>query len=92
MFHVSQKPVSLLRYLIRTYTQPGELVLDNTAGSFSTGVAAVQEGRRFIGIELSEEYCAVGQRRIEESLSQPALPFEEPSRRAKPTPQPVLFD
>lgn len=50
--HPTQKPVALLEYLIRTYTNPGDLVLDNTMGSGSTGVACRNTGRRFIGIEL----------------------------------------
>lgn len=50
--HATQKPVELMEYLIRTYTQPGDLVLDNTMGIGSTGVACVNTGRRFIGIEL----------------------------------------
>lgn len=49
--HPTQKPVELGRYLIRTYTNPGEIVLDNTCGSGSFLVAALKEGRNFIGIE-----------------------------------------
>ncbi len=54
--HPTQKPVDLLRYLIRTYTRPGEWVLDFTCGSGTTCVAAVLDGRKFIGIEKEEEY------------------------------------
>ena len=54
--HPTQKPVALLEYLIKTYTQEGETVLDFTAGSFSTGVACVNTGRSFIGIEMDENY------------------------------------
>lgn len=54
--HPTQKPVDLLRYLIRTYTNEGDIVLDNTMGSGSTGVACVIEGRDFIGMELDEGY------------------------------------
>lgn len=54
--HPTQKPVDLLRYLIRTYTNEGDVVLDNTMGSGSTGVACVIEGRDFIGMELDEGY------------------------------------
>lgn len=63
-FHPTQKPVALLEYLIKTYTLPGQTVLDFCMGSGSTGVAARRTGRRFIGIELSAEYYAVATRRI----------------------------
>lgn len=62
--HPTQKPVALLEYLIRTYTQPGDLVLDNTMGSGSTGVAALNCGRRFIGIERDPGYFAIAKARI----------------------------
>ena len=53
--HPTQKPVELGRYLIRTYTEPGDVVLDNTCGSGSFLVAAMLEGRNFIGIEKNED-------------------------------------
>ena len=62
--HPTQKPVPLLEYLIRTYTNPGETVLDPTMGSGSTGVAAVNMGRGFIGIELDADYFAIAKERI----------------------------
>lgn len=62
--HPTQKPVDLLSYLIRTYTNPGDLVLDCTMGSGTTGVAALQTGRRFIGIELDSAYFQIAHRRI----------------------------
>lgn len=62
--HPTQKPVALLEYLIKTYTQEGETVLDFTAGSFSTGVACVNTGRSFIGIEMDEGYFNIGVKRI----------------------------
>lgn len=62
--HPSQKPVELLSYLIRTYTHPGEMVIDMTMGAGSTGVACVQTGRNFIGIEMNTDYFAIAQRRI----------------------------
>ena len=62
--HPTQKPVALLEYLIKTYTLEGETVLDNTMGSGSTGVAAVNTGRKFIGIEQDDKYFAVAQKRI----------------------------
>lgn len=62
--HPCQKPVDLLEYLIRTYTNPGDRVLDNAMGSGSTGIACVNTGRRFIGIELDPHYFAVASERI----------------------------
>ena len=63
-FHPTQKPVALLEYLIKTYTQENETVLDFTMGSGSTGVACVNTGRHFIGIEQEEKYFLVAQERI----------------------------
>lgn len=65
--HPTQKPVSLLEYLIRTYTNEGETVLDNTMGSGSTGVACMNTGRNFIGIELDPGYFETAKNRIETS-------------------------
>jgi site-specific DNA-methyltransferase (adenine-specific) len=56
--------VPLLEYLIKTYTNEGDIVLDNCMGSGSTGIAAVNTGRRFIGIELDQKYFDIAQRRI----------------------------
>ena len=63
-FHPTQKPVSLLEYLIKTYTNEGETVLDFTMGSGSTGVACKNLNRNFIGIELNEEYYNISHKRI----------------------------
>jgi len=63
--HPTQKPVALLEYMIRTYTNPGEVVLDNCMGSGSTGVACVNTGRRFIGMELDTQYFDIAKSRIE---------------------------
>lgn len=63
--HPTQKPVKLLEYLINTYTMPGAVVLDNCMGSGSTGVAAKNTGRRFIGIELEDKYFNIAKQRIE---------------------------
>lgn len=63
--HPTQKPVALLEYLIKTYTNPGALVLDNCMGSGSTGVACMNTGRKFIGIELNKEYFDIAKQRIE---------------------------
>lgn len=62
--HPTQKPVTLCEWLIRTYTNPGETVLDNCMGSGSTGVACVNTGRRFIGMELDEKYFKTAESRI----------------------------
>lgn len=64
--HPTQKPVALMEYLIRTYTNEGDTVLDNCMGSGSTGVACVNTGRNFIGIELDREYFRAARRRIME--------------------------
>jgi DNA modification methylase len=66
--HPTQKPVDLFRWLVRTYTHAGELVLDNTMGSGTCGVASVMEGRRFVGIERDPGYFKVASRRIKEAL------------------------
>ncbi len=65
--HPTQKPVALLEYLIKTYTNEGDTVLDNCMGSGSTGVASKNTGRHFIGIELSEHYFNIAKQRIETS-------------------------
>lgn len=67
-FHPTQKPVALLEYLIRTYSNEGETILDNTMGSGSTGVAAVNTNRKFIGMELDEKYFSIAKKRIDEAL------------------------
>ena len=65
--HPTQKPVALLEYLIKTYTQENETVLDFTMGSGSTGVAAKNLNRKFIGIELDQNYFEIAKKRIQES-------------------------
>jgi len=65
--HPSQKPTSLLEYLIKTYTLEGETVLDNTMGSGSTGVAAININRKFIGIEQDTRYFEAATARIEQA-------------------------
>lgn len=66
--HPTQKPVPLLEYLIRTYTNEGETVLDNCMGSGSTGIACQNTNRNFIGIELDEHYFEVAKKRIEDNI------------------------
>jgi len=71
--HPTQKPVDLFEYLIKTYTNEGDLVLDNCIGSGTTAVACLSLNRHFIGIELSPEYCEIARNRI--SKIQPQLVF-----------------
>ena len=63
-FHPTQKPVALFEYLIKTYTNEGEVVLDNCLGSGTTAVACLNIGRKFIGIEQDEHYCEIARERI----------------------------
>ena len=71
LLHSTQKPVALMEYLIRTYTNPGDTVLDFAMGSGTTGVACARTGRKFIGIELDPVYFEIAKRRIE---AEPWLP------------------
>lgn len=73
VLHPTQKPVELLRYLIRTFTNPGETILDSCMGSGTTAVAALKEGRRFIGFETNEEYYNKSLARIKNESSQLTL-------------------
>jgi site-specific DNA-methyltransferase (adenine-specific) len=66
--HPTQKPVALMEYLVKTYTNEGESVLDFTMGSGTTGVACVKTNRKFIGIELNENYFHIAQKRINDSI------------------------
>jgi len=66
--HPTQKPVALMEYLINTYTNEGDLVLDNCMGSGTTGVACKNLNRNFIGIELDPEYFKIAGKRINENL------------------------
>jgi len=68
--HPTQKPVALMEYLIRTYTNEGQTVLDNCMGSGTTGVACANTGRHFIGIEQDTKYFEIAKQRIE-SVQQP---------------------
>ena len=65
--HPSQKPIDLLEYLIKTYTNEGDIILDNCAGSFSTGVACINTNRKFIGYELDQKYFEIGKNRLIEA-------------------------
>lgn len=75
VLHPTQKPVDLIRYLILTYSNPGDVILDATIGSGTTAVAAIMEKRHFIGFETNKEYFDKAQKRIDEILQQPTLDF-----------------
>ena len=75
-FHPTQKPVALMEYLIRTYTNEGDTVFDGFMGSGTTGIACLNTGRKFIGVELDAEMFGRAKQRIEE----------------RPLPEPKLFD
>jgi len=63
--HPTQKPVALFEYLIKTYTNEGEIVLDNCIGSGTTAIACINTGRNFIGVEIEEKYVKIARERIE---------------------------
>ncbi len=67
--HPTQKPVALFEYLIKTYTNEGETVLDNCIGSGTTAVAAINTNRNFIGFELDTTYCNIANKRIQDIVS-----------------------
>jgi len=73
LVHPTQKPLELLEYLIKTYTNEGDLVLDFTCGSGTTLVACEKLNRRWIGIEINPEYCEITKKRIEEIIKQRGL-------------------
>ncbi len=68
--HPTQKPVDLCEYLIKTYTNEGDLILDNCIGSGSTAIACINTNRNFIGFEKDTTYCDLANKRIEETLTQ----------------------
>ena len=72
-FHPTQKPVDLLRYLIRTYSNEGDTILDNCMGSGTTAVACIKEKRHFIGFELNKEYFDKACKRIDAERRQLSL-------------------
>lgn len=73
--HPTQKPVALFEYLIRTYTNEGDLVLDNCAGSFTTAIAAINTNRQYICTEKDETYFNLGKDRIEKHLQEQQYKF-----------------
>lgn len=83
--HPTQKPVDLLRYLVRLYSVPGDVVLDNCMGSGSTGVAAIIEGRKFIGIEKDLGWFKIAERRIFAKAEAAIQPKRKRRRRTSAT-------
>ena len=85
-FHPTQKPVALFEYLIRTYTDEGMVVLDNTAGSGTTAIAAENAGRQWICIERDPDYAEKARQRIREHVGSPAnvISFVQPQAPAPP--------
>lgn len=81
--HPTEKPVSLMREIVSDFTYAGQLICDPFMGSGTTGVACVQLGRKFIGIELEPKYFDVAVRRISDELSRPRLPLDEARAVAK---------
>jgi site-specific DNA-methyltransferase (adenine-specific) len=76
--HPTQKPVALYKYLIKTYTNEGDTVLDMCMGSGTTGIACVETGRDFIGCETEEEHFQTAQSRISQATKQPDLFVKKP--------------
>mgnify|MGYP003591027225 CR=1 FL=1 len=74
--HPTQKPVALMEYLIRTYTNEGETVLDNCMGSGTTGVACANSNRRFIGIERDENYFNIAVKRVTDAFRNKQMELE----------------
>jgi len=76
--HPTEKPIKLMSDLVTDFTQPGQLVCDPFCGSGSTGIACVNLGRRFVGIERDPKWFDLSCRRISEALKRPRLPLPEP--------------
>jgi len=74
--HPTQKPVDLIRYLIRTYSNQGETILDNCMGSGTTAIACIREKRNYIGFEMNKEYYEKSLLRIEKELANPMFDFD----------------
>ena len=72
-WHPTQKPLALIAYLIRTYSNPGDTVLDNCMGSATTAVAAIRTGRNWIGYEMNTEFYNLALKRIDETMRTPTL-------------------
>ena len=76
-WHPTQKPVSLIEYLVLTYTNKGDLVLDSCMGSGTTAIACIKAKRHFVGFETDEGYFRQAEKRIWEERRQTTLDFEE---------------
>lgn len=74
-FHPTQKPVSLLKYLVFTYSNKGDTILDNCMGSGTTALACIDTGRNFIGFEKEKRYFDIAMQRIAQMRQQPKLNF-----------------
>ena len=74
-YHPTQKPLALMLWVLENYTKPNDLILDPFMGSGTTGVACVQTGRRFIGVEISEKYFRIARQRIEDAQKQLRFPI-----------------
>lgn len=79
--HPTEKPISLFIWLLDKFTRPGDTIFDPFMGTGTTGVACMQLGRRFIGVEISPEYYAIAKRRIEAAAAQPLLMSVEAERK-----------
>ena len=74
--HPAEKPIGLMKQILENYTHEGDTILDPFMGSGTTGVACVQTGRNFIGIEIDPDYYAIAERRIRDAQAHVPLPFE----------------
>ena len=88
--HPTQKPVALMKWCIEKVSKPGDWILDPFMGSGTTGVACMQTGRNFIGIEIDSEYFRIAKLRIEEAAAQPSLLYT--GERNESWHQQSLFD
>lgn len=81
--HATQKPVKLMAWIVENYTKPGQIIIDPFMGSGTTGVAAIQLGRKFIGIERDPKYFAIACQRIEQAVAQGQLFKPEPVKQVQ---------
>jgi len=73
VYHPTQKPISLMEWLVKTYSNEGDMVLDNTIGGGTTAIACIRTNRKYIGIDVSEEYINITNQRINEEINNLAL-------------------
>ena len=81
--HPTQKPVALFEYLIKTYTNEGDLVLDNCIGSGTTAIVCIRTNRNYIGMELSEDYVKISNERIQKEFSQTKLEVKQEAMQSE---------